>query len=139
MRRVAVAVALLVCVPRPAGAGPIDPFGFASLGAFDSSGLPGTYTISGTTLTRPDGTTLAGVSYQDNPGHSLTVFDFSSFNLTAGSSIFAGGTAPLVLLAQSSMTIAGRISLPASSLFSFNSTPGSEATNAREGLGHIDS
>lgn len=120
-RSAAVLALLVFGVAGRAGAGPLDPLGFTSLGAFPNA--PGTYTyslINGTTptLSGPGGN-FTGVVYSDVPGHQIAVFDFNSINLGSAQSLhgrdpFSAGTAPaLALLSQGDITIDGKIDVSA--------------------------
>ena len=140
IRQLSVAIALIIgLTPAWGVAGPLDPNAFTSLGPFPS--LAGSYTIntSGTpTITLPSGGTITGVVYQDTPGHSLAVFDFSSINIASGETITATGSLPLVLLSQSDATIGGIINGNAPGGFSAIGGPGGGgAANPGPGAGNI--
>ena len=104
-RSVAV-LAVLVGGAGRAGAGPLNPLDFASLGAFPTAQGYYTFNTSGTpTLTEPGGTNLTGVV-----SNGIAVFDFDSINISGPSSgvgppsqVFtATGSLPLALLSRTS-------------------------------------
>jgi hypothetical protein len=127
MRGLTFAVAVLL-VGVQAVAGPIDPLGFPSLGPFTTSGsTPYSINTSGTPmLTLPGGSTIPGVVFADTPGHNLAVFDFSSINIAAGTTLTATGSLPLVLLSQGGVTIGGTIDVSGAfpTMTTFNGVPG---------------
>jgi hypothetical protein len=69
-------LALLCCASARADL--LDPAQFASLGTFAPT-QAGTYTVTGTTLTEPNGTTITGVVF-----HGIDVFTFNTISLANG-------------------------------------------------------
>ncbi|MGE5757003.1 MAG: hypothetical protein ACM35G_15035 [Planctomycetaceae bacterium] len=101
---VAVAFGLLFGAAGRAGAGPLDPNAFTSLGAFP--GATGTYTVdtSGTpTLSGPGGTFTGAVS------NGVAVFDFDAINVVSGQTINGTGPMPAALLSHDAITVSGMI------------------------------
>ena len=134
---VAVGVATGLMAPAPSFGGALDPTAFVSLGDFPS--LSGAYVINTTgspTLTLPGGMTLTGSIYYDSPTHSVAVFDFSSINLTAGQTITATGSLPVVLLSRSNATIGGSIHLDGS--LGSSGAGGGSVSNAGPGSGQFN-
>jgi hypothetical protein len=113
-----VVMLLLGCGDR-AQAGALNPFDFASLGAFPSRGGTYTFDTSGITLTGPGGS-WTGVVY-----NGIAVFDFDSINVGQGQ-YFSGGTGPLplALLSRSDAVIAGYLDVSGSSNPPFPSNGG---------------
>jgi PEP-CTERM motif len=112
--RIVFLLAVMGLMPAPGLAGPLDPNAFSSLGAFPS--LSGSYSINTSaamapTLTEPGGATITGVYYQDSPGHTVAVFDFSSISMTSSQTITATGAAPVALLSRGDATIGGTINV----------------------------
>ena len=112
LSRSAAMLALLVFgVAGRAGAGPLNPLAFTSLGAFPSA--PGTYTINTTgpnpTLAEPDGTTLTGIV-----SNGIAVFDFNAITVGSGQTFVGSGSMPLALLSRSDITVNGTIDVSAS-------------------------
>jgi hypothetical protein len=108
----ALAVGLLLGSVGQAQAGSLNPFDFASLGAFPSA--PGNYTFdtSDATLSGPGGS-WTGVVY-----NGIAVFDFNSINVTAGQYFLGGsGSLPLALLSRSDALVSGTIDVSAYSSY----------------------
>jgi hypothetical protein len=106
----ALAVGLLLGSVGQAQAGSLNPFDFASLGAFPSA--PGTYIFdtSDATLSGPGGS-WTGVVY-----NGIAVFDFNSINVTGGQYFSGGsGSLPLALLSRSDAVVSGTIDVSANS------------------------
>jgi hypothetical protein len=101
----ALVVGLVLGSAERVQAGPLNPFDFASLGAFPTGASPYTFNTGGTpTMTDDLGNVVAtGVVY-----NGIAVFDFNSINIP----LFPGadtatGPLPLALLSRSDAVIAG--------------------------------
>jgi len=109
-------MAVTLMVPSSSKAGMLyDPGQYSSLGALSIT-APGTYVISGTTLSV--GTTIyTGVNV-----NGVAVFDFSSINIASGVTLTGapGNSMPVALLSRSNADINGQIN------FSANGTIGGE-------------
>ncbi len=106
---------MLLTAGVPADAGPLDPLAFNPIGPFPTAAgtydFDTSYTLSAPVLTGPSGT-LTGVFY-----NGIAVFDFSTITVSSGQvfgpSPFETYGAPLALLSQSNISIAGTIDVSA--------------------------
>jgi hypothetical protein len=98
----ALVVGLVLGSAERVQAGPLNPFDFASLGAFPTGASPYFFNTGGTpTMTDGRGNVVAtGVVY-----NGIAVFDFDSINIPFGAT--AIGSLPLALLSRSDAVIAG--------------------------------
>ncbi len=108
---------LVLATRDAATAGPLDPSAFATQGMFPTA--PGDYTIwlgpGSAELSGPGGMFVA-VTYQDSPGHFVSVFDFDSINLTKSVNIStssAPGSYPVVFLSRGDAIISGTLDVSA--------------------------
>jgi hypothetical protein len=129
MRKVTTRTAALVLLlggAGTAGAAPLNPDDYSSLGALATAA--GAYTIntSGTPTLSGPGVNLSGVIVG-----GVAVFDFDSISIGAGSTIVATGALPLALLSRQGLSVGGSIDVSAP-LFS-PGVGGAGATNVGVG------
>jgi autotransporter-associated beta strand protein len=97
------ATMVMAAVTQPAN-GQLDPNAFNSLGTLNVSS--GTLTINTDTLAMSGAASFAGVSFNQNNGPQVAVFDFSSINIGSGVTVnLIGSRRTLALLSQGNATI----------------------------------
>jgi uncharacterized protein with beta-barrel porin domain len=86
----------------------LDPTAFTSLGTL-TAGTGNTVTIdtsAGTiTITGPGATSFAGVTQPQGVSAGISVFDFTSINITAGATVVVTGANPLALLSRGTASV----------------------------------
>jgi hypothetical protein len=110
LSRVVAALALLIGGAGRAGAGPLNPLDFASLGAFPTAG--GTYYFDtdgpNPTLGAIGGPPLTGVVF-----NGIAVFDFNAITVSSSQTFVGMGSLPVAFLSRSDITIDGTIGVSA--------------------------
>jgi autotransporter-associated beta strand protein len=119
MYRTAFFAATLLLAGAPAAHCQLDPNAFTSLGTLNVSS--GTLTINTDTLAMSGAAKFTGVSFNQNNGPQVAVFDFSSITISSGVTVtLTGSRRALALLSQGNATIQPTLTV---STFAGNNIP----------------